>query len=100
MKETLESNWLHKDDGDCMAVYRLYDPQSDWECLVYAQNPDDQEEIAVLVTHPTPELCVDRWRDLDAAMNIFPGLRWDDNFVPVRVNTYLRRLKNVFEGSI
>lgn len=100
MKETLESNWLHKDDGDCMAVYRLYDPQSDWECLIYAQNPDDENEIAVLISHPEPTLTIDRWQEIEAAMRVFPGIQWDSSYVPRRVNTYLRRLKNVFEGSI
>ncbi len=47
----LKANWGYKADAmACYAEVRLYDPLSKWQCFVYAQNPEDDNEIQCIIS--------------------------------------------------
>lgn len=50
-KNKLKAHWGDKADAlDCMAELRVYDPLSAWQVYIYAMNPDDENEISILVS--------------------------------------------------
>jgi hypothetical protein len=50
-KEKLKSSWGDKAEAlDCLAEVRVYDPLSDWQCYIYAMNPDNENEILCLIS--------------------------------------------------
>jgi len=47
----LKNNWGDKAESlACMAELRVYDPLSDWQCYIYAMNPDNEDEIMCLIS--------------------------------------------------
>ena len=50
----LQANWGDKADSyDCYAWMRLYDPESRWECYVYAIDPLNEQGAKVCVYNGT-----------------------------------------------
>lgn len=47
----LKDNWGAKAESlQCQAELRVYDPLSDWQCYIYAMNPDNENEIMCLIS--------------------------------------------------
>lgn len=47
----LKQNWGDKAESlSCMSEMRVYDPLSDWQCYIYAVNPDNEDEIMCLIS--------------------------------------------------
>lgn len=47
----LKNNWGDKADSlACMAEMRVYDPLSNWQCYIYAVNPENEDEIMCLIS--------------------------------------------------
>ena len=47
----LKANWGVKADSmACLAELRVYDPLSSWQCYIFAQNPENDNEIMCLIS--------------------------------------------------
>lgn len=49
-RKRLLINWPHRDSIACVAEVRLFDELSDWQCLLLAMNPDDEDEVYCLIS--------------------------------------------------
>lgn len=56
---------------DCYVMGRVYDPASNWECYVLAQNPMDDNEIYCLIAGESIEQCFWSWDEISACFNAF-----------------------------
>lgn len=52
----------------CRAEVRVYDPLSQWECYIYALNPEDEDEICCILCAFSVEIT--RWT-LSELSNLF-----------------------------
>jgi hypothetical protein len=62
--EKLNANWGDKADSlACKAEVRIYDPDSTWEMMIYAMNPEDNDTIKCIVI-PHKNFCaiLDEWK--------------------------------------
>lgn len=49
IQQKLQKNWGEKSDSlQCNVECRIYDPSSKWEWFLYAQNPNDPDEICYI----------------------------------------------------
>ena len=50
-KEKLKNQWGDKADAlACFAQVRVYDSLSDWQCYIFAVNPENENEIQCLIS--------------------------------------------------
>lgn len=57
-KEKLKACWGEKADSmTCLAEVRVFDPLSNWECYIYAMNPDNDDEICCIINGFCVEVC-------------------------------------------
>lgn len=48
-KNKLLANWGDKAQAmDCNAEVRIYNTLPDWECYLYAMNPDDEDTVSIV----------------------------------------------------
>jgi hypothetical protein len=43
--QKLKANWVKAESLDCMAEARIYNTLPNWECFIYAMNPEGEDEI-------------------------------------------------------
>ena len=92
--ERLKANWGEKADSmACYAEVRVYDPQSNWACYIYALNPDDEDEIACIITGFTVEVCDWKMSELYKTYNEL-GLppEVDKEYRPIRASELFKEL--------
>ena len=50
LKDKLKANWLLAESMACKAELRVYDPLSVWQCYLIAMNPQDENEVACILS--------------------------------------------------
>jgi hypothetical protein len=69
-KEKLKANWGAKADSmACRVEVRVYDPLSNWECYIYAMNPENEDEICCLIKGFSVEVIVWSLSELASRFN-------------------------------
>lgn len=98
-KEKLKANWGDKADSmACKAEVRVYDPTSPWRCYIYAMNPEDENQVCVLVRGFEVETCEMDMRDLQSMFNVEgEGPIVDMEFRPRQVSQLFKLLN---EGKL
>lgn len=87
-------SWYERAEAlDCYVMARVYDPASNWECYILAQNPLDDNEIYCLIAGETLEQCFWSWSEITACFNAFmlpPTI--DAHFQTVHVKHIINKL--------
>ena len=98
--EKLKANWGEKAEGmTCLAEVRLYDPLSDWQCYIYAINPQNIDEIMCLISCGkglTP--ITTEWRLAELYLlynNHGEGIEVDNEYRPRRVSDLFKKLNEL-----
>jgi hypothetical protein len=99
--EKLKANWGDKAESmACMAEVRVYDPLSFWECYIFAQNPEDENEIMCLIhTNKLSSPGVSKWtlQELCALYNQDgEGVEVDQEYRPRRTAELFKILNKEF----
>lgn len=95
--ERLQENWGEKADAlACNAEVRLYDPMSAWECYIYAQNPENDDEVMCIIsTGKNSEISIEEWT-LDAIRFLYNGegvgVDRDDEYRPRLASEVFKQL--------
>lgn len=64
-------NWHERAEAlDCYVMARVYDPASNWECYILAENPMDDNEIYCLIVGETIEQCFWTWEGINSCFNV------------------------------
>ena len=62
VKTILMKNWGDEADSlNCYAEVKFIDPLSDWQCYIYALNPDDEDRIECLLYTRTMGVQLANW---------------------------------------
>jgi len=97
----LKNNWGEKADSlHCLAEIRLYDPQSTWECYLYALNPEDEDEVRciVKVSHQQ-EPSLEKWylTNIKSLFNSHgEGVQVDQEYRPINTRILFKKLKGEY----
>lgn len=96
-KEKLKANWGEKADSlQCKAEVRLYDDLSSWECYIFAMNPEDEDEIEMILKGFTVEICKG---SMFVLLNMFnehgEPLKKDFEYLPRMADQIYRKLKEL-----
>ena len=96
-REKLKKNWGEKADSlQCKAEVRLYDDQSTWECFIYAMNPQDEDDVKLILKGFTVEICDG---SMDALRSMFNAngepLKRDYHYIPRMADTIYRKLRGI-----
>lgn len=96
-KEKLKANWGEKANSlQCKAEVRLYDDLSKWECYIYSMNPDDEDEVEVILTAITVQTVMWRMSDLSKLFNEHgEAPKQDLEYVPRKADELLKKLKEL-----
>ncbi len=93
-KEKLKNNW--KDEsGECLALVRVYDPLSFWQCYLIAMNNDD-EILCIVSAGKKSRAIIVEWtlRELEMLYNAHgEGVQVDYEYRPRQVKEILKKLK-------
>ena len=95
-KKALINNWGDRAESlACNAIVRLYDPLSKWECYLYAMNPQDENDVLVILRNGLG-VCVlnETWtmNELDALFNEHgEGIGVDESYRPRSIESILKR---------
>jgi hypothetical protein len=93
--QKLQANWGELAEAmECNAEVRVYDPLSHWQAFIYAQNPEDLDQIKVIVGGFTIETCDMTVSELFQMYNGFGEcVQVDPFFRPMKAAKLLRMLK-------
>lgn len=74
----LKNNWGDRADVlECNAEVRLYDLKwRQWECYLYALNPEDQDEVKCIINHKWADLTTWSMQEIENTRNA-----WGDQFI-------------------
>lgn len=95
--ERLKSNWGDKASSmNCLAQVRVYDPLSNWECYIYALNPEDSDEVECIIKVGKDQpACAERWF-LTKIFSLFnydgEGVKIDGEYRPRRTHELFKAL--------
>lgn len=96
--EKLKSQWFIADTLSCKAEIRFYDPLSDWQCFIFAQNPDNENDIMCIISGgKNLEPVVDFWSlyELGQMFNADgEGVQIDLEYRPRQAVEILKRLED------
>ena len=80
----------------CLAEVRVYDPLSDWQCYIYAVNPNNDDEIMCLISGgKNLEPIVTEWTFSELGLlynSDGEGVQVDDEYRPRRVAEIFKKL--------
>ena len=84
----------------CMVLVRFYDPKSGWDCYVYAQNPQEPDEIMAITVGWRVETGV---YHLSSILGMYdqhgnPPQK-DPDFRPVSVACLLKQLRSKYNDN-
>ncbi len=80
----------------CMAEVRVYDPLSDWQCYIYAVNPNNDDEIMCLICVGKGALPMPTHWTLSELKRLYnsqgEGVEVDREYRPRRVDEIYKKL--------
>lgn len=94
-KQKLMASWGDKAEAmDCFAEVRIFDPLSPWECYIFAQNPENHDEVKVILVGFDVEVCDMSLEEIFSKFNSDGEyVEIDALFRPIRADKLLKRLK-------
>ncbi len=94
--EQLKANWGDKADSlDCYAWVELFDPISNWECYLYALNPEDDEVKCVIRTNFSSPPALETWslEEIKRLYNQFgEGVQVNEEYRPIKTNVLVEKI--------
>lgn len=94
-KKALLNNWGDKADAlACNAIVRLYDSLSKWEFYIYAMNPEDENQVSLILKNSFGSRLNEQWTidELEGMYNDHgEGLNVDESYRPRSVESLLKR---------
>lgn len=79
---------------DCLAYVRFYDPLSQWECYLYAMNPEDHNHVVCLINGFS--ISLESW-NLEEISERYNSMGdhavIDYEFIPIKVKRLIDRLR-------
>jgi len=97
-KERLKQSWGDKAEAmECNAEVRVYDPNSSWQCFIYAMNPEDENEIMTIEAFGRPYEIHHGVGEMSRLLNMYQSngepLEIDFEFRPRNAGEILRKLR-------
>jgi len=95
-KTKLMANWGEKAESmACYAEVRLFDPLSPWECYIYAMNPENEDEVACIISAFSPDATTASLEALQSCFNSngYPPMV-DHEFRACRASELLKQLND------
>lgn len=95
LNRKLIQNWGDKAEAmDCFAEVRVFDPLSPWECYIFAQNPENLDEVKVILVGFDVEVCEMSLEEIFSKFNSEGEyVQIDPLFRPVKADKLLKRLR-------
>lgn len=96
----LLANWGERADAlDCNAEVRIYDPNGPWECYIYALEPNEQDQIACILSGESVEITAWSMAQMQLTFNANGEPPENDmSFVPIKITRLLEKLKGRYES--
>ncbi len=97
-KDKLKSNWGEKADSlQCLAEVRIYDPCSNWQCYIYAMNPENEDEIKCIIEGFIVSI-EEKWQ-MSSIENLYnsngESVKIDEEYRPKRADEVFKNLCNM-----
>lgn len=97
IQHKLKSQWGDKADSmDCFVQCRIYDPSSNWAWYIYAQNPDDEDQLFAIES--TFEVIPDALLSMEFLESLFnhrgESMQFDHEFRPRKAGEIYKKLRS------
>lgn len=99
--ESLKKNWGDRADSmQCRAEIRLYDPNSKWQCYIYAVNPEYLDEIQCIIRGFDVEILTCSLQEILSCYNSEgESPRVDIDYRPIQCEEILKLLRSGRYGT-
>jgi hypothetical protein len=93
-RSNLIDNWENRETLEGIIPLRVFDPRSEWECYIIAQDPDDEDCVYCMICDSSVELQEININDLMNQTNHRGDhLEVDPYFRPVKASSLFRKLQ-------